>query len=1494
MKIGDLVRFHEERFFEGAVQLRWVQEREAQAQQAARAFVFHGPRYHGASDAEKEGIEGGYRLKDTASLARDLLQSILDGLNGRECNPYALAVAGYGGGKSHFAVTCAPLLADPHGATAQEIVAHIAQADPAIGQAVQDALAQLTRPVLVLTLDGMAGFHLGNALVQAVFAQLQHYGVDAGAIRDLSPRFQTAEQFVERNFAFRAERFAQRLPGLTAAEIGTHLQNRDEATYTEVDALYDDANGSPIPVVGQESAQELINTLCEVYCGPQGAFSSVVILFDEFGRYLEYAAEKPHLAGDAALQQIFQGVQDNSQKVRLIGFIQYELKAYLKRFSSADLRQLQRYITRFDAAEKWYLSTNLETIFAHIIDKDEPRLAEIWRTANAERQGQLSWKRMQDSLPGFQRFPVWNDPERFARVIVQGCWPLHPLATWFLTRQRDIVQSRSALTFIKDVIERISDEDALTRGRLRQVSAAELALRSLLPEMIAAERETGATVAETLQGLLEKFQGHLNDPQRLALAGVAILEKMRVGKQTQPAMDTLLGEAAALDSATLHTALQALSQELGAVEWNADLGHYELIADATTRGQFQQWLRRKQTGFTAEAVRDLFLRRGAKDGELGHLDTDFHQSREIATREWGFAAQLAQVDTIENAIQRAFQAWQQAILPKDLRGQLIYLYLHADDDLAQIETRIRAGLDAQLQRTGYAAAPVWIVGLADRQGTLAEHLGRLYVFEEQLTSEDRERFRRFIPEETARSRQALQEAVAALIKERLYWVAGFPTAPTGRLKAVGEAIFAQVYPEALPFPFDGFATTAGGGPADCAQLTRSLIARQVDGAWVQTQKRQLQNRVNTLLAQGWRALLPSGQLTAPQEPKVQAVYQWLQHAHQEEPQRTLWTSYQALIAPPYGMNAASAQVLLGLFLGIANPPRRIEQDGEMIAASDWADAAFPNARSHYLNQGVLESSTLRFLAEDSVQRWRDLLSRWDAEKSYQGKVTLGEEARRLTRVDPLPETQEGLYRYLCDQTVEISSKLHEARAQLDDIERSMEKAERQEDVGWLLKLAFRLTEQRRELENVVVWPERYRHDAETLLAAVRQFVTPRAMDWILRQSCQNIRQVGDFGRRMEKAAKSLILLQLPAEARKLEQQAQQTILQVEKRQQFKLTLDESDDYPRQPDPSESTPVRELRDDIVRGDELIEAVRATASALSADEINARVKAIQQRQQRLNERLKQQRDTLSELYDWPLTHQAAVQEALIKVQRLHGIFVDTRDQGEISEMVLQLESLLAAVSAWETGEVSVERVQELLQGHIERQGPELHTLLTEKDIEPTWDLATIFQALADERLDAARQRSTDWLQPRVLKAIDTLNAAQCREFEQELQAAPSYLSSADRMQVEQLLETVRRQRSRLEEQARRARVGTWLRGFLAINDVSTLDKDQTQRLLQALRHPPDELRPEERAILQPITTQLTAHLDQMSLDEIINRIEQLPVARQRQLLALLMERWEIEMS
>ncbi len=1490
-KIGDLVNFHNEIFFEGAVQLRWIQERETQAQLAARAFVFHGPRYHGASDAEGDGFAGGYRLKDSASFVSDLLGSIHNGLQGEEVNPYWLVVAGYGSGKSHLALTCATLLGDPQGETAQKILANITHADAIIGAKVQEDIARLARPVLVLALDGMAGFHLGNALSQAVFSQLSRYGVDAGAIRALSPRFQSAEQFVERNFSFRIESFAQCLPGLTAQDICARLANNDEAIYSAVDAVYAEANGSTIPMIGQESAQELINTLCDVYCSIDGAFSSVVILFDEFGRYLEYAAEKPQLAGDAALQQLFQGVQDNSTKVRFIGLIQYELKAYLKRFGSADLRQLQRYITRFDSAKKWYLSTNLETIFAHMIGKEQSALEQVWQQTDAQKSWQLCWKKMRLCLPGYNRYPVWNDSERFTRVIAQGCWPLHPLATWFLTRQRDVVQSRSALTFIKEMIDRISSEPALSDGQLRQVSAAELVLSSMLPELISAERETGSTVAETLQLLLEKFQAHLSAEQRLVLAGVAILEKMRIGKQSQDDMGSLLCEVTALPEAALAKALAALSQDIGAMEWNRDLGQYELIADASTRGQFQQWLRKSQAVLTPDAISDLFVRRGGVDTDLSDVATDFAQLNNISTLEWRFEAIFAHSLILEKSIKRVFQEWAQATTPSDAKGKLIYLYLHPEEVVAQVQASASALMQSELARYGADAAPVWLIVIADHQGRIAEHIGRLYLFDERISMEDRERFKRFVPEERERSNHALKEAVQEAVRERLYWIAGQRVVPDGRLKKVGEEIFIRVYPQALPFLFDGFATAAGGGPADCAQLTRSLIAHQVEGAWVQAQPKRLQNRINASLRSSWMALPASGKLTEPAEEKVKMAYQWLQKIHQDDPKRSLWQSYKALIAPPYGMNAASAGLLLGLMLGGNHPPRRIECKGVMVASGDWINDAFPAQKGrHYLEQMLLEQSTVRFLSDDAEGRWRNLLGRWECEQNYQAMGVFSDEVERMHRIEPRPEVLDGLYFHLRERSDQASEKLLNIQKKLDECERGVENAARKENVGEFLRIGSLLVLQRQIMEADACWPIAYLESYTALLVPLREFLAPLLRNWMARQSCHTAAQVSDFRRLMRKAVDSLKILGFEAEAIALEQQMSQSIAQVESRQKFSLSLDQSDDYPRQPDPTESTPVRELRDAIIEGDRLIQCVQAANSVLKNEEIYARTEAITKRQQRLRHAIEKQTNALGGLFNLVLKSKGALHDALIKSRNLKEIFQSTSDQSEVSEIVIQLERILADLATWEGCEVSVERLAELLQQRVRYQVDEMVKFLDALEIEPVWNLEALYQALALEQVDAVRRLSSAWLAPRLMQdvQVQVLDKAHCVVLERELNAAPTYLSHADQAQINDILEAIRCRHAEVDEYERRDRVLAWQKYFLNLHAIQELEKHETEQILKKLHHPPDELLREERMLLAQIELDLTAHLDQMGMDEIVSRIERLPRHVQHKLLLILTDR------
>ncbi|MEB4593564.1 hypothetical protein VSS37_21480 [Candidatus Thiothrix sp. Deng01] len=1493
MKIGDLVSFHSENFFEGAVQLRWVTERPEQAKQAANAFVFHGPRYHGAADAETDGIAGGYRLKDSASFVHELLGSIQGGLRGEEHNPYWLVVAGYGSGKSHLALTCSTLLAEPTSATAQSVIANISKADEGLGLKVRQAVDALERPALVITLDGMSGFHLGNALTQATLAQLQQHGADTGAVLALSPRFQLAEQFVERNYGFRASRFAERLPGMGAESICAHLRNNDEDVYAAVDELYSETNGSHIPVVGQESAQELLNTLCEVYCGPEGAFSNVVIMFDEFGRYLEYAAEKPLLAGDAALQQVFQGVQDNSNKIRFVGFIQYELKAYLKRFGSADLRQLQRYITRFDSAQKWYLSTNLETLFAHMIGKKQAALDGVWQDTSAQRNNEAARQLMNHALPGYGRFPVWTDPEKFSRVIAQGCWPLHPLATWFLTRQRDVVQSRSALTFIKEMVERIAPEEVVTAGRLRQVSAAELVLQSMLPEMIAAERETGGVVAETLQLLLEKFQAHLTADQRLALAGVAILERMRVGRLDQEHMNRLLAETCALPLQQLDRALAGLSQELGVIEWNRDLGQYELIADASTRGQFQQWLRQQQAKLNGDVIRDLFMRRGALDMGLETLLSvpDFAQHKQISTPDWHFKPHLAHSQNIGKVVAGAFQDWKKASLPTDPKGNVIYLYIQPNEDVSVLDAKVHAVLQKELNNATASNAPVWVIGLNDASASLAEHIGRLYLFDEKITEVDRERFRRFVPEEKDRSERALKELVQDVIKQRLFWMAGFSSIPAGRLKHVGEAVFEAVYPQTVPFPFDGFASSVGAGAADCAQLTRSLVSRQVNGAWIQAQPKRMQNRVMTLLAQSWGSLRTSGQLAEPTTPQAKVAYEHLLKLHQGNPGQTLLQSYQMLLAPPYGMNAASAGLLLGLLLGLETPPRRIEYDHQMVAAGDWLTDAFPAQKGrHFLDQATLGKSAVRFLSADAAGRWRQLLNQWEAEQQYEAIIHLTDEVEKTRKIEPLPESMEGLYRVLLDRANKVQEQIHDAQKKLDLWERDIEHAERQDNVGHLLKVGSLLLRQQAVFAEQDCWPAQMHEDNQKLLALVKEFVAQRIAAWIPRQGCNSIVQVSEYNQRMEKAVASLKNLGFTTESQKLENLSRESVAQIEEREKHRVILDRSNDYPLQPEPTDSTPVRTLRDEIATGDALVEGIRQTYPVLKQDEINSRVTAIQQRQVRLREAVRRHTEALGKIFTQSIATQAELEETLVRVKRLQNIFVGTPDAQEVQDLNAQLERVRADVSAWECQDVGVERLEELLQHQVQGQLAEFNNYLQEQEIDPAWEMSVLYLALAAERMEAARKRSADWLAPRLelRSQVSGLDRNRCANLERELQAAPGYLAQKDQEKVTEILHLVSQRRKELEEDTCSKQVKAWLAEFLALQNLTALSQPETERWLKSLRNPPQDAKPDELSVLQPLETQLTAHLDQMSMDEIIARIERLPVKAQRKLALLLSQR------
>lgn len=1485
MRIGDVVRFQEEHFFNGAVQLGWVRQQPTLAAEVASTFVFHGPRYHGTSEGNRGELASTYRLKDTASFVLDLLRTTDAAHRGQDVNPFLLAIAGYGSGKSHLSVTLAQLLTAPVGPVAETIMARLDHADPTIASEVNSLLNGLERPMLVLPVDGSSRFHLGNMLSQTIFAQLEQAGVSADPIRALSPRFQTAEDFCERNFSFRNEAFAEQLPGHDVAAIRNALRHQDEDIFDKVNAIYMEANGHPIPIEGQESAQALLETLAHNYCGNDGPFSHILILFDELGLYLEHAAEHPERAGARALQEIFQGVQDNPARIQFIGFLQYELKAYLQRFATSDLRHLQRYLTRFDAAEKCYLSSNLETVFAHMMHKDEVALDSLWAQANAEQKLQRTWQTLAGALPGFNDTPTWQDETIFKRVIARGCWPLHPMAVWLLTRQSDLIQQRSALAFVKEITSDLAEADALVNGGLRHVSSADLLHDFLLEQYAAVEQaQAPGGLIETLLHLLDKHASLLDRTMRLVMSGVAVLDKIRVGRRAQETVNMLLAEATALPQTIIGHTLEKLSS-LGVLEWNPDLGQYELLSDGASRGQFQQWLRVQRQSITRQDVRQLFLRRGINDCALSNpIQTDFGKRREISTPDWQFEASTAHSDTIEQAITQAIDHWRHAVQPNDAKGRVLYLYLDAQNDLLELDSQIRNACAAALEKAGTDAAPVLIVGLQDGRGHIADSLARLAILEERIGEADRERFRRFIAEELEATRARLRNESEDAIRARRYWVAGAPEPSEQSMRKTAIEIFAQIYPKAPPFPFDGFSTARGNGPRDLAILSRALLTHQVNQAWIPAQPAALRNRISAVMRDSWHAFNNNHDPCEPHHAQLRALYDLIQQAHESDPERSLLTSYRLLIAPPWGMNAASATLFISLLIGLRSPQRQLVFDGDPIINSDWIAKAIPSS-SRYFVEAVLGKTSIRFFDEDTEARWIRLLNTWEAETRLDRIVLCGREIRTQSAAEQCPPSLVERFLRLEVAVKDAQAKLSEMKNDLGQFERGLEKAVTGNSLHHCLQYAYKLTKSREELLDETFWPPEMARDCDRLIGFAKEVIDHElASGWIARQNVHNVTDTSSFRSRTEAEARWMRELGYPQQAQQLEQHAQHALFHVEERQRHALTLAEAGDYPRQPAPRGGETITILRNEEGKGQSLIEALRGIKS-LNETEKQAHINAITHRLEQIRAVIGQHESTLANLYSAPIRNEAQLRESIARVEQLRTVFSGDRNGDAVDELAKQLHRIQQNLSSWEQGDLPAERLASVLHKQAQSQIKSFADFIDAEEMDPPpWDLESLYGAFVDERVTLAKQRSAEWLQPRLMLETEILqlDLNRIRQLQAEFNNAPGFLAESDRIALSRLRGVIDSRIQNLEAEERKAQIARWQAGFPSLAAVATMDRSQVERLLVELQSPPVGLGDQEERWRETLRDRLTARLDEISLDDLVSRIQCLSPALRAQLL------------
>ncbi len=1385
-KLADIVDFRRDLFFDGAVQISWFETDPEKRDLCASHFVFHGPTYHGVAESDIDKVED-FPLTDTASFASEII-SRLDP-NSDNNYPVALAIAGWGTGKSHLGLTLATLLARTDSSTSSNVLQNLTTVDNRAGQKVKLTIENWQYPSLLLPINGMDNFDLSAELTRQVLTQLKKHNLDTAPVEDLSPRFQIASSFTQRNYELRTAEFQSRFGAVTAATITENLNNHDETAYKKVNEIFELANGYPIRASGQESPRQLIQTLCEHYCGDNGPFQNVLVLFDEFGRYLEFAVEKPHIAGEAAIQQLFEGVQDHTDKCLLLCFIQYELKAYKSRVSHEKRDSLNRFIGRYDAARKYYLSTNLETLFANLITKKSSDFFAQYTTApEIQIENRQIHRCIQKWFTSAQSHAVWYDVALFEKVVCQGCWPLHPLATWFLCKlasDGQELQQRSAITFIDEVYTRFKNTTLPKDGASFTIPAVELCLGTLLDDLASAE-ETGhrGALVHSYLAAVRRYQNDLSAEERVTLLAVLIAGKTGLKISGREEAHQALAMIAGSAHPQIEDAITELQNNYNVLEWNERFNRYEIIGDAVPRTEFLAFLRRKTQGIKTSQVEEIFALNIKNWAELKEVEPNFRTRHNISTTEWIFNVTATSYRYVQQSMLNAIKDWQDAIKTDQPRGQLLYCYIPPDVTVAEAEEYAAASLKKVLRKTRVSfPIPILIVLISDTEAKLKRALAEYWVLTSNMAEEEEQKFSNFIRNQSSQLQSEIKLILEAQIKAQCYIIPEGYDLQHQRIQKMADQLFEYAYPKAISFPFDGFNTSKGNAAKDCKAITEELFKGTLDyETWIATRNVKMKNRAVILLKAAWNALTSEGKVSPlPANSGVQEVIQALKKQFESPAGLNLGAALETLIKPPIGCNIASAGLLMGVFIAPRINILVMTYQQQEISPAIWLGKAFSGS---YFNLPVLQETVIRVIPDDDQKAWEKHFLDWDSEKTWIGQIRAMLDANDLRRRIPIPG-------YLQDRWIRLSEAAEVAKDKLEEFisfkdaqDGHYENAVKFKNVNKLSYIGFlihqRLEAMRNEMER---WTNEQIQELEPRLDRVRQMLVHLFDEWLSFQTITKSHQFGDFRHKMEnQCGKNLKALNLMKQHQQLTEHVLKTITNIEKLEKISFIIDETSAFLNSHRATSDSSILELDNWIVRCKELRGSLLDAQRVHKVSDISTLLKKLEDFKTASQIVKKQHRKQVGDLLNLLIITPEDVRSIQAQVSNLTKIFQGQEiDLEDLHAMDMQLGQLDRDMRAWNDMSLSNRELTQMVEARIKQ----IEEASEHDEEPPPWNTPTVYRAYLQYLLEDRHKRADEWMNS--IGHYDVANtckmsADDCQALLSRIRRLPAYLSDNHLQQLQ----------------------------------------------------------------------------------------------------------------
>jgi len=834
---------------------------------------------------------------------------------------------------------------------------------------------------------------------------------------------------------------------------------------------------------------------------------------------------------------MFEAIQNNTGKACFVGFIQFELNAYVQRVAPEHRNEILRYITRYQTASKVYLSINLETLIANLIEKNDPDyIAELFENDAARKESEFIIENISKWFPVSQNHRIWNDPIQFHSVIRKGCWPLSPYAVWLLfyfAAAGKHLQERSVLALLGDTFERYK-ERTVKNGEPELLAPVDFWSEALQHELITSEEggQQGA-ITHSYASVVARHRAQLS-PKRLALLRAVVLaSKLGMKADNHDEAIKVLSELSGLHLKDAYDELKHLREEFNIIEWDEAFKQFDILGDAVPRTQFLAYVRQRVAStFDETGKAALFAIRAQDYCELlGDIDCDFAEKHKITTREWRYQAITSNLDSLPMQIESAADRWNSdsAIDIEVPRGTVIYCYIEPSRDIGIVEHDAKKLLRNNAENLGHTALPILLVMLIDEDGKLGQSLAELSVLEDSLSDQDAVKFGTLIPAHKQKMRADIASRIEGMIKQRRYITAFKEAMESTRLGSVGSEIFAKIYKSPITFPFDGFTTIKGNAAKTCQALTAELLQGRLDWNSVMAKPAKDQNRAASVLRESWNVFAKNGSVsTRPRHPVLRKLTeQWDKQLTDGEKGIPLQDAMKKLCAPPYGANIASAGLFLGVFVAPRSERLSVIKSGKSISMAEWMQEGI--FRGNFIDFSGLHDVQLMY-SEDTSSEWENLLDEWEQAETYYARRDWYVRAEELKKRLPLPSalTYKKLHLEELGKTAVIElEKNDEAQASaISKIENGIERS----DVAllaWgtadLVNLINQMTVKK------PLWSDYEIEEIKPRVEHSRQMLIQLFPDWLRRQSPRSGTPdaVGEFKHRMiHKVGKNLQQLKL--------------------------------------------------------------------------------------------------------------------------------------------------------------------------------------------------------------------------------------------------------------------------------------------------------------------------------------------------------------------------------